>query len=207
MEHPPNNDHESPRLRAPAPPEPEPRWTALPTPGRLVRLPLGCPSQLVELAGHYCAGRLVAIWWTPLGDEVTFSDGAVTVTGDDRGWLRFCAHPLGRLLLRHYRLGSAGQVAENWLLVDRQLATLDVGVARDVRALLATQPSELDALTAELSSTEAATLFAGAVDSSAAWQRENARHEREQELLGELEELLHEGLRTVIELVERHDQR
>jgi hypothetical protein len=30
----------------------------------MVRLPLGCPAHLVELAGY--TGRLVALWWTPL---------------------------------------------------------------------------------------------------------------------------------------------
>ena len=36
-------------------------WPAVPTPGRIVRLPLGCPAQLVELSGYDGAGRLVAM--------------------------------------------------------------------------------------------------------------------------------------------------
>jgi len=190
-------------------------WPAVPTPGRIVRLPLGCPAQLVELSGYNGAGRLVAMWWTPLGDELMFSDGTTTATGDYRGWLAFCAHPVTLLFLNPYQLGSSEQEAEHWLLVDRHLATLDVGLAHDVQALLATQPSELHALTAELSPTEAAALLEHAFEKHAARERAKtpeergsdirARYEREQELLRGLEAVLDEGIQTVIELLERHD--
>jgi hypothetical protein len=156
-------------------------WPAVPTPARTVRLPLGCPAQLVELSGYDGAGRLVAMWWTPFGDELMFSDGTITATGDYRGWLSFCAHPLTRLLLNSYELGSSEQEAEHWLLVDRHAATLDVGLAHDVQALLATQPSELHALTAELSPRRSCRTDRGRVrgprcartrqDTRAAWKR------------------------------------
>ena len=35
---------------------------ALPTPGELVRLPLPCPPQLVELSGYSGGARLIALW-------------------------------------------------------------------------------------------------------------------------------------------------
>jgi hypothetical protein len=171
--------------------------------------------QLVELSGYDGAGRLVAMWWTPLGDELMFSDGTITATGDYRGWLAFCAHPLTRLFLNPYQLGSSEHEAEHWLLVHRHLATLDIGLAHDVRALLATQPSEVHALTAELSPTDAAALLEHAFEDHAARERAKtpeqrgsairARYEREQELLRELEAVLDEGMQTVIELLERHD--
>jgi hypothetical protein len=75
------------------------KWPALPTPGRTVRLPFGCPPQVVELSGYDGAGRLLAMWWTPLGDEVMPADGTIIPTGDYRGWLAFCARPLSRLFL------------------------------------------------------------------------------------------------------------
>jgi hypothetical protein len=137
-------------------------WPAVPMPGRTVRLPLGCPAQLVELSGYDGAGRLVAMWWTPLGDELMFSDGTITATGHYRGWLAFCAHPLTRLFLNPYELGSSEHEAEHWLLVDRHLATLDIGLSH------ATQPSELHALTAELSPGEAAALLQQALEGHAA---------------------------------------
>jgi hypothetical protein len=99
----------------------------------MVRLPLGCPPQLAELAGYTGAGRIAALWWTALGDELMFSDGTITGPGDQRGWLCFCGHPLGRLLLDPHEFGSSAQGAEHWLLVDRQLGTLDVGLVHDVR--------------------------------------------------------------------------
>jgi hypothetical protein len=155
------------------------------------------------------------MWWTPLGDELMFSDGTITATGNYRGWLAFCAHPLTRLFLNPYELGNSEHEAEHWLLVDRHLATLDIGLAHDVQALLATQPSELHALTAELSPTEAAALLEHALEDHAARERAKtpeqhgsdirARYEREQELLRGLEAVLDEGMQTLIELLERHD--
>lgn len=91
------------------------------------------------------------------------------------------------------------------------LGTLDVGLARDVEQLLATQPSELHALTAHLSPREAQALLERALDGEA--ERERAKsaqalraevrafHEREQELLGQLIALLDDALRAVCELL------
>jgi hypothetical protein len=79
------------------------------------------------------------------GDELAYSDATITASGYWPAWLAFCEHPLGRVLLEPYRLGSSDAEAEHWLLVDRWQSTLDVGLARDVRQLLVTQPSELGA--------------------------------------------------------------
>jgi hypothetical protein len=62
----------------------------------MVRLPLGCPAHLVELAGYDGNGRLVALWWTPLSDELMLADGTITAPGSCRGWavlLRTPARP------------------------------------------------------------------------------------------------------------------
>jgi hypothetical protein len=148
------------------------------------------------------------MWWTPLGDELMFSDGAVTPTGNYRGWLSFCVHPVTRLFLNAYELGSSEPEAEHWLLGDRHLATVEVGSAHDVRALLATQPSVPHALSAELSPTDAAAMLEHAFDDYVAREPAKApeqgggdmraRYEREQELLRDLETVLDEGLQTVI---------
>jgi hypothetical protein len=69
-------------------------WPALPAPGELVRLPLPCPPQLIELSGYTGGARLVALWWSPLGDELMISDGTLTETGRWRGWLCFSGHRL-----------------------------------------------------------------------------------------------------------------
>lgn len=183
-------------------------WPALPTPGELVRLALPCPPQLVELSGYGGSGRLIALWWSPLGDELMFSDGTLTATGNLRGWLCFCEHPLVRMFLEPYRLGFSDE-AEHWLLVDRYLGTLDVGLVRDVEQLLATQPSELHALTADLLASEMRVLFERALDvqigrqpgKSAERLLGDARafQEREQELLEQLSALLDDAQRALCE--------
>ena len=38
--------------------------------GELVRLPLPCPPQLIELSGYTGGARLVALWWSPVGEEL-----------------------------------------------------------------------------------------------------------------------------------------
>ena len=63
-----------------------------------------------------------------------------------------------------YRLGDADDEGEHRLLVDRYLGTLDVGLARDVEQLLATEPSELHALTADLSAGETEALLERLLD-------------------------------------------
>ena len=91
-------------------------WPALPVPGELVRLALPCPPQLVELTGYDGPGRLVALWWSPFGDELMFSDGTLTATGHWRGWCCFCEHPLVRMFLDPYELGDSEDEGEHRLL-------------------------------------------------------------------------------------------
>jgi hypothetical protein len=174
-----------------------------------VRLPLPCPPQLIELAGYTGAGRLVALWWSPCGDELMISDGAVTETGRWRGWVCFCEHPLVGLFLEPYRLGDADAEGEHRLLVDRYLGTLEVGLARDVEQLLATQPSELSALTAHLSAAETEALLQRLLDVQSERERAKGPHQlhaqaravwqREQELLEELTALLDDAQTAVCE--------
>jgi hypothetical protein len=184
-------------------------WPALPVPGDLVRLPLPCPPQLIELSGYTGAGRLVPLWWSPYGDELMISDGTLTETGRCRGWLCFCGHPLACLFLEPYRLGDADDEGEHRLLVDRYLGTLEVGLARDVEQLLATQPSELSALTAHLSPAETEALLQRLLDVQS--ERERAKGprqldaearavwQREQGLLKDLTELLDDAQAAVFE--------
>jgi hypothetical protein len=184
-------------------------WAPLPTAGELVRLALPCPPQLVELVGYDGLGRLVALWWSPFGDGLMFSDGTLTATGNRRGWLCFCEHPLVQVFLEDYQLGDSEDEAEHWLLVDRYFGTLDVGLARDVKALLATQPSELCALTADLSPSVAQVLLERARDAHIERERKRAQErqaqvrswrEREQELLEQLTALLDDAQRAACEL-------
>ena len=183
-------------------------WPALPAPGELVRLPLPCPPQLIELSGYTGGARLVALWWSPLG-ELMISDGTLTETRRSRGWLCFSEHPLARLFLDPYQLGDSEDEGEHRLLVDRYLGTLDVGLARDVEQLLATQPSELHALTVDLSAEERGALLQRLLDVHD--ERERAKSpqqlhaelravkQREHELLDQLTALLDDAQTALCE--------
>ena len=118
-------------------------------------------------------------------------------------------HPLARLFLEPYRLGDSDDEGEHRLLVDRYLGTLEVGLARDVEQLLATQPSELHALTADLSAGETEALLQRLLDVQG--ERERAKSpqqlhaevrigwQREQELLDRLTALLDDAQRALCE--------
>jgi hypothetical protein len=178
-------------------------------PGELVRLALPCPPQLVELSGYDGPGRLVALWWSPLCDGLMFSDGTLTATGRWRGWLCFCEHPLVRVFLEPYRLGDSDDEGEHRLLVDRYFGTLAVGLVWDVEQLLATQPSGLDPLTADLSAGETQLLLQRALDFQAERERAHsaeqpqinvrACQQREHELLEQLYALLDDAQRALCE--------
>lgn len=184
-------------------------WPALPMPGELVRLALPCPPQLVELSGYDGPGRLVALWWSPLCDGLMFSDGTLTATGRWRGWLCFCEHPLVRVFLEPYRLGDSDDEGEHRLFVDRYFGTLAVGLVWDVEQLLATQPSGLDPLTADLSAGETQLLLQRALDFQAERERAHsaeqpqinvrACQQREHELLEQLCALLDDAQRALCE--------
>jgi hypothetical protein len=96
------------------------------------------PPVLCEAAGYTGGQRYVALWWTPLGDEMVLSDGTTTAGGWRPAWLALREHPLGQALLAPYRLGDSGTDAEHHLLADRWHSTLHVGLAVDVDQLLAT---------------------------------------------------------------------
>jgi hypothetical protein len=126
-------------------------WPDLPAVGELARLPLPLPPALLAAAGYRGHARYVALFWTPSGDELILSDGAVTSTGWWPAWITLIDHQLGQTILRPYTLGSSDAEAIHWLLADRHDHTLDVGAERDVRQFLATQPSEITAATEILS--------------------------------------------------------
>ena len=91
----------------------------------------------------------------------------------------------------------------------RRAGTLDVGLARDVEQLLATQPSELHALTADLSAGETEALLQRLLDVQGEHERAKsprqlhaelrAVSQREDELLDRLTSLLDDAQRTLCE--------
>ena len=117
--------------------------------------------------------------------------------------------PAGAAVPRALRLGDSDEEGEHRLLVDRYLGTLEVGLARDVEQLLATQPSELHALAADLSAEETVALVQRALDVQG--ERERAKSpqqmpaevravsEREDELLDQLTALLDDAQTALCE--------
>jgi hypothetical protein len=184
-------------------------WPELPTAGELVRLPLPCPAQLVELSRYRGDRRLIALWSWPAGDRLMVSDGALTATGCLHGWLCFCAHPLVGVFLEPYRLGQPRDQGQYRLLVDRYLGTLHVGRAEDIEQLLGSQPSELAALADQLLPGELRLLRRQAAALKAERERADnlaqlhagtrASRQREQQLLGELMAVLDDAQRAVCE--------
>jgi hypothetical protein len=117
--------------------------------------------------------------------------------------------PLARLFLEPYRLGDSEDEDKHQLLVDRHLGTLDVGLSCDVEQLLATQPSELHALTADLSAGETEALLQRLLDVHDERERtKSAQHlhtelravwQQEHELLDQLTALLNDAQRALCE--------
>ncbi len=123
------------------------RWPDLPTPGRLIELPLPLAPALCAAAGIFrrrAVGRDVVGPVRGRADALR-SDGEVTFTGWWPAWTTLAQHALGQALFSPYELGSSDSEAVHWLLADRFSDRLLVGLALDVRQLLATQPSELAA--------------------------------------------------------------
>ncbi len=181
-------------------------WAPLPMPGELVRLALPCPPQLVELVGYDGPGRLLALWWAPFGDGLTFSDGTLTATGNWRGWLSFCEHPLVRVFLEDYQLGDSQDKAEHGCSSTATSARSRSGwpamSRRCSRSPRSFTPSPL-----HLSPSAAQALLERARDAhvertKSAQELQAARgwREREQELLEQLTALLDDALRAVCEL-------
>jgi hypothetical protein len=122
-----------------------PFWPQRPMAGELVGLPLALPPMLCAAVGHPGSGPHLGMYWTPYGDELIHTDDELTATGWWHAWNTLCQHQVGRAVLGPYRLGSGDGEAQPWLLGDRGKNSLDVGLTLDVRRLLATQPSEVNA--------------------------------------------------------------
>ncbi len=126
-------------------------WPDHPTPGHSVRLPLELAPMLLEALGYQGAARYVALRWSGgASGDVVYSDGTTTATGWWPAWrLLVSEHPSdgpsSTATTSWTRSEDPADQVPHWLLCDRFEQTLWVGLARDVEALLCTQPSELHA--------------------------------------------------------------
>lgn len=93
----------------------------------LTRLEIDAPPMLAQAVGYEGTGRLVGFYWIPGGDEIMWTDGVRSTTGNWRAWLLFQRHRLIAPHLEAFNFGSSDEEAEHWLLVDRETLALYVG--------------------------------------------------------------------------------
>ena len=105
----------------------------------LVPLPVPVPPMLELALGYPGQARLVAFFWSPMGDEALYHDGLHSGVGDWTAYLAFVEHPTVEPHLRAYDLGSSEDEAQHWLVLDREARTLSVLPAENAVLLLAQQ--------------------------------------------------------------------
>lgn len=117
---------------------------------------MSAPPELAETLGYRGGARYVAFWWTPYGDELSWSDGQVYAAGANwHAWLTFIRHPLVRAVMEvaaqeagrePFEFGSSDTEARDGLLVDRWEGTLEAGPIPEIDQVLRSQPSEIIAV-------------------------------------------------------------
>lgn len=105
-----------------------------------IRPPIPVPPAFAETLGYPGDSRYVAFYWTPVGDELMYSDGQISGTGDDAPWLLWTRHLAVAPALLGFDIGSSDAQATHWLLLDRQEACFYLGTAPAVAHFLWDQP-------------------------------------------------------------------
>lgn len=90
----------------------------------LVPLAVPVPPMLEEALDYIGTARLVAFYWTPMGDEAEYNDGVQSGDGEWPAYLSFVQHPKVEPQLRPYDLGSSECEARHWLVLDREARAL-----------------------------------------------------------------------------------
>ena len=162
-------------------------------PPTLVALAVPVPPMLEEAVGYPGDAAFLALYWTPLGDEVIYEDGVRSGTGAWAPFLAFKRHPAVAPVLAPYDLGSSDAEARDWLLLDRRARRLYVGPRADVAAVLRAQAGRpqddepATPLSAELVAELATLPFAEVrIDPAALATRVDERMRRERELVAAL---------------------
>jgi len=87
-----------------------------------IKAPFLIPTGFLRSFGYPCPRRLVALYWTPLGDEACFDDGQHSACGLADNWLYLSF--LRRQDVWAWRdendlnFGTSDEDAEHWLVVD-----------------------------------------------------------------------------------------
>ena len=156
-------------------------------PETLVPLPVPVPPMLEQALDYPGQARLVAFFWSSLGDEAMYDDGRCSGEADWAAYLTFVEHPKVEPHLRPFDLGSSEEEAQHWLVLDREARTLSVLPAEEAAALLQQQWGTRPALPLRLAALDPIPHVLAAVTGKAGWRvvwmdgAPVARRRREQE--------------------------
>lgn len=102
-------------------------------------LDLTLPPELALAFGYRGDARFVGFRWSPLGDQLAYSDGVSSGTGEGWAFLAFKRHRHIAPLLEPFALGSSETDATHWLLIDRKASRAAVVPAVEARHFLVGQ--------------------------------------------------------------------
>jgi hypothetical protein len=128
------------------------------------------PPMLEEALGYTGTARLVAFYWTPMGDEAMYDDGVQSGDGEWPAWLSFVQHPKVEPQLGPYDLGSSESEARHWLVLDRTARALYALPVRTAAALLHQQWADRPDAPPVLESPEEVAALLDAITDVANWQ-------------------------------------
>jgi hypothetical protein len=94
------------------------------------------PPMLAKAIGYTGEARFVSFQWTPYGDEVEYSDGRRSATGNWHPFLIYIQHPAVSPHLRDYDFGSSDTVAKHALILDREKHEVLIAPVKETEAFL-----------------------------------------------------------------------
>lgn len=116
-------------------------------PGEPVDIPV--PPNLCDALGVRSDARFIGFEYSPLGDQLVWTDGQSSGSGATWAYLSFKRHPAVRSHLEPYDLGSSEEEAVHMLVIDRDANTASVAPIADARAFLTDQHPPAPELTPE----------------------------------------------------------
>ena len=94
------------------------------------------PPMLATAIGYKGAARYVSFQWTPYGDEVDYSDGRLSATGNWQAFLAYIHHPAVSPSLTGFDFGSSDSEAKHALILDRERLEVLIAPVKDADAFL-----------------------------------------------------------------------
>jgi hypothetical protein len=102
----------------------------------LIPLKAPIPPLLAKVLGYKGNARYVSFNRTPLGDEVEFSDGRESGTGNWQAFLAYIQHPAVSPFHEGFDLGSSESEAKHVLILDRAQQQLYIAPVREAENFL-----------------------------------------------------------------------